>query len=88
MGFEVETNPIHSFIYKAELDNDLTEHELDHILVGRYNDKPNLNLSEADDWKYASLDAIRSDIGSNPENYTAWFKIIFEKSLDKLKPYA
>lgn len=87
MGFEVETNPIHSFIYKAELDNNLTEHELDHILIGRYNDKPELNLEEADDWKYVKLDAIQSDIQMNPDNYTAWFKIIFKESLDKLKPY-
>jgi isopentenyl-diphosphate delta-isomerase len=88
MGFAVDTNPIHSFIYRAELDNELTEHELDHILVGRYNDSPKLNLEEADDWKYVSLDVIQSDIQTNPEKYTAWFKIIFRESLDKLKPYA
>lgn len=87
MGFAVETEPIHSFIYRAELDNNLVEYELDHVLIGRYNEDPILNLEEADDWKYQSLDSIQLDIKTNPNNYTAWFKIIFEEALHKLKPY-
>lgn len=85
MGFVTDLKPIHSFIYKAELDNDLTEHELDHILIGSFNAAPDLNTDEADDWKYVSIDEIQQDIKSHPEKYTEWFKIIFAKSLDKLR---
>src|ERR1700740_2951379 len=34
MGFECELHPAFSFIYKAELDNNLTEHEFDHVYFG------------------------------------------------------
>lgn len=85
MGFSTDLQPIHSFIYKAKLDNNLTEHELDHILIGKFNGKPELNSDEADDWKYVSIDKIESDIKDRPEKYTAWFKIIFKESLDKLR---
>ena len=37
MGFVTELTDILSFIYKAPFDNGLTEHELDHILIGYYN---------------------------------------------------
>ena len=68
-----------SFIYKAPFDNGLTEHELDHILVGNFEGTPNINKDEVAAWKWMYLDDVKKDIQANPENYTAWFKIIFDK---------
>lgn len=79
MGFVTELEEKTSFIYKAPFDNGLTEHELDHIMVGYFDDAPNLNQEEVKDWKWMSLEAIKNDITINPCSYTAWFKIIFEK---------
>jgi len=79
MGFVTELKETTSFIYKAPFDNGLTEHEYDHILVGYYNDDPKLNFEEAADWKWMPLEEIKVDIALHPENYTAWFKIIFSK---------
>ena len=78
MGFVTELEEKTSFIYKAPFDNGLTEHELDHIMVGYFDDAPNLNR-EGKDWKWMSLEAIKNDITINPCSYTAWFKIIFDK---------
>ncbi|MCJ8288721.1 MAG: isopentenyl-diphosphate Delta-isomerase [Crocinitomicaceae bacterium] len=79
MGFSVPLEAVFSFIYKAELDNSLTEHELDHVLIGRFDDLPEINLDEVEDWKYIGLDTLTSDMKSHPESYTEWFKIIFER---------
>lgn len=79
MGFSVPLEAVFSFIYKAELDNSLTEHEFDHVLIGRYSDEPEMNLDEVEDWKYIDLVALESDMKSHPESYTEWFKIIFER---------
>ena len=79
MGFVTELEEKTSFIYKAPFDNGLTEHELDHIMVGYFDDAPNLNQEEVKDWKWMSLEAIKNDITINPCSYTAWFKIIFDK---------
>ena len=79
MGFVTELEEKTSFIYKAPFDNGLTEHELDHIMVGYFDDSPNLNKDEVKDWKWMSLEAIKNDIIYNPSSYTAWFKIIFDK---------
>lgn len=79
MGFTAELRESTSFIYKAPFDNGLTEHEFDHVLIGNYNGTPDINLNEVADWKWMSLDAVKLDIKKNPQLYTAWFKIIFEK---------
>ncbi|MDC7996327.1 isopentenyl-diphosphate Delta-isomerase [Altibacter sp. HG106] len=79
MGFSTELKETTSFIYKAPFDNGLTEHEYDHILVGSYNEAPQINPEEVADWKWESLDQIEADMKEHPERYTTWFKIIFEK---------
>ena len=79
MGFEVDLNEVTWFIYKAPFDNGLTEHELDHIMVGHFNGEPNINPEEVVSWKWMPLEAVKADIEQQPEQYTAWFKIIFDK---------
>lgn len=79
MGFVTELKETTSFMYKAPFDNGLTEHEFDHVLIGRYNDAPKINSEEVADWKWMDLEAVKVDIALNPDRYTEWFKIIFEK---------
>lgn len=85
MGFVTDLKEVFSFIYKAPFDNGLTEHELDHVMVGYFDGAPNLNADEVESYKWMTLEGVKADIENNPEQYTAWFKIIFEKSYDKLK---
>ena len=79
MGFTTDLKDVCSFIYKAPFDNGLTEHEFDHVLTGIYNDEPNLNPDEAEAYKWMKLEDVKADMQKNPEIYTAWFIIIFEK---------
>ena len=84
MGFVVELKELFSFIYKAPFDNGLTEHELDHVMIGYSNKEPQINPDEVADWKWMKPEDIKSDIAKNGANYTAWFKIIFERFYDHL----
>lgn len=79
MGFVTELKELFSFIYKAPFDNGLTEHELDHVMIGSFTSAPTINPDEVTDWKWMKPEEVKRDIAQNPENYTAWFKIIFEK---------
>ena len=79
MGFVTPLKETISFIYKAPFDNGLTEHELDHIMVGSYEDAPIINPDEVADWKWMPLEDVKQDIDDNHQLYTAWFKIIFKK---------
>jgi len=84
MGFTAELKELFHFIYKAPFDNGLTEHELDHVMMGHYEDPPMINTEEVANWKWMKPEAIKDDISRAPENYTAWFKIIFERFYDHL----
>lgn len=79
MGFTTDLKDTISFIYKAPFDNGLTEHEFDHILVGYYNGEPDLNPDEVHAYKWVDLETLKEDMVKNPQIYTEWFKIIFDK---------
>ena len=79
MGFTTPLKPMFSFIYKSKFDNGLTEHEFDHVLLGYYDKQPFINTIEVSEWKWMSLDKIILEIKNKPEDFTVWFKIIFER---------
>ena len=79
MGFTTPLKSMFSFIYKSKFDNGLTEHEFDHVLLGYYDKQPFINTIEVSEWKWMSLDKIILEIKNKPEDFTVWFKIIFER---------
>ncbi|WP_395044837.1 isopentenyl-diphosphate Delta-isomerase [Flavobacterium sp.] len=79
MGFVTELRELFHFIYKAPFDNGLTEHELDHVMIGYYNEEPKVNDDEVASWKWMAIDDVKKDMQDKPEIYTVWFKIIFDE---------
>lgn len=85
MGITCELKEVFSFIYKEKMDNDLTEHEFDHVFTGISDDDPVINTLEVVDWKRISFYELKNDILLSPETYTWWFRKIFEKVNGHLK---
>ena len=85
MGFETPLEYLFNFIYKAPFDNGLTEHELDHVMLGRYEAEPSINPEEVASWKWMDIDLIHADLINNPVYYTVWFGIIFDRFYNHLK---
>ncbi|MDB4602124.1 isopentenyl-diphosphate Delta-isomerase [Flavobacteriaceae bacterium] len=83
MGIKSELKLFTSFIYKAEFDNGLIEHEFDHVIVGSFVGNPVINQLEVCDWKWEDLDLIKENLKTYPDDYTEWFKIIFLKFYNK-----
>ena len=79
MGFKTDLKELFHFIYKAPFDNGLTEHELDHVMIGYSNQEPKINPDEVESWKWMKIEDIKKDMEIHPEIYTIWFKIIFDK---------
>ena len=72
------------FIYKADVGQNLWEHELDHVFTGNYDGKFSLNEEEVSDIRYITMEALDAEMESNPENFTEWFKIILGEYKDRL----
>lgn len=79
MGFSCDLEEMFWFVYKASFDNGLTEHELDHVMVGYYDEDPKINEDEAASFKWMLLEEVKNDIELHPDLYTEWFKIIFKE---------
>lgn len=79
MGMHSTLKELFSFTYKETLDNELTEHELDHVFVGITDLMPTINTDEVAEFKYIKYDSLILDIKNNPSHYTVWFKKIIER---------
>jgi len=79
MGFKTDLKELFHFIYKAPFDNGLTEHELDHVMIGYYDDQPTINPEEVESWKWMKIEDVKNNMEQQPDLYTVWFKIIFDE---------
>lgn len=75
MGMTCELKEAFSFVYKARLENNLTEYEFDHVFTGVTDTTPVPEQTEVAGWKYMSINNLEADIKTNPGKYTEWFKI-------------
>lgn len=81
MGFDCEMEEIFQFIYRAEFSNGLIEHEYDHVFIGHFNKLPNINPDEVNAWKWISPKELDADLRANPNSYTEWFKLSWQRVL-------
>lgn len=79
MGFTTDLTEIFQFIYKMEFDNGLTEHEFDHVFIGKFNGEVYPDNTEVRDHSFRNMEDIKTSIELFPDKYTAWFRIAFPK---------
>ena len=79
MGIETLLEHKTHFIYKTAFDNNLTEHEFDHVFVGVSDSKPRINKEEVNTYRYLSINSVKEEIKNHPDKFTSWFKIAVEK---------
>ena len=84
MGFECQLNKSFDFIYRAEFENGLTEHEFDHVFFGTFDDEPQPNPEEVDSIAWMPVDVLLADMKKNKSNYTYWFIVAINKIYDTL----
>lgn len=82
MGMDCELTYGFKFLYKAAFTNDLIEHEFDHVFFGESDETPIINSEEVASFKYVKLAELHQDIIENPNDYTVWLKLCFDKVLD------
>jgi isopentenyl-diphosphate Delta-isomerase len=81
MGLSCNLEQAFSFRYCAALNNGLIENELDHVFIGYCDNIPSPDKTEVSEWKWVDLLKINDDLIINKENYTYWFNIAFQKTL-------
>ncbi|MCB9183121.1 MAG: isopentenyl-diphosphate Delta-isomerase [Flavobacteriales bacterium] len=74
MGISTALTEQFSFTYRAELENGLIEHELDHVLFGAWSGPPDPDPAEVSEWRYADADDLEEEMRLRPERYTFWLR--------------
>ena len=85
MGFTTPLAKAFDFVYRAELEDGLIEHEFDHVFIGTYEGPVAPNSSEVMGVEYIHLDALAQKMEAEPARFTPWFHIAFPKLLQYLK---
>ena len=84
LGIETEITPKFHFIYKADVGQNLWEHELDHVFTGDFNGAVKMNPDEVSEVRYVTMQDLENEMESHPENFTEWFKIILKEYKEHL----
>lgn len=87
LGLTVELKKAGAFVYKARINDRITEYELDHVLFGISNDLPRINPSEVKEWAYWPTAVIERKLKEQPFLFTAWFRLIFPAIKSTLSGY-
>lgn len=66
-----------AFVYRAEFDNGLTEHECDHVIVGRCAGEIVPNPAEASEVRWVDFDTLAAELAAEPRKFAAWAPIVF-----------
>ena len=80
LGIDTPLEELFSFVYRAEDPaSGLTEHEFDHVLVGRFDGAPRPNPEEVGEWQWVEVRELLEDVRRRPGRYTPWFRLVLER---------
>ncbi|WP_280151816.1 isopentenyl-diphosphate Delta-isomerase [Piscinibacter sp. XHJ-5] len=80
MGIPSDLRKVASLLYRAPLDQGLTEHEFVHIHAGTFTGMPRPDPAEAAGWEWINLPALSARIQAEPDAFTVWFRQILERA--------
>lgn len=78
MGIRCELQKIFELTYNIKLEDDLSEHEFDHVFAGICNEVPLPDPMEVSEYKYIEIKELEEQMKETPEQFTAWFRSIFK----------
>lgn len=73
-----------AFVYRAKFANDLTEHEYDHVLIGRCMSEPVTNPDEVAAVRWVGLDDLATELAKYPTHFCAWAPMVLSIALADL----
>jgi isopentenyl-diphosphate Delta-isomerase len=79
LGLKADVQPVFSFVYRADVENDLIEHEYDHVFAGEYGGDFQLNPMEVEAIRYEEISDIRNEVQEDPSRFTTWFRLAFPR---------
>ena len=74
-----------SFVYRAEFDNGIAEHECDHVVVGRCVGEVAPDPAEASEVRWVTFDALAAELANEPVKFAVWAPIALTLAMASLR---
>jgi isopentenyl-diphosphate delta-isomerase len=84
-GIECDLKELFCFEYEHKFEENLYEHEYDHVFIGKYQGQFNLNPEEVADMRWMSFRDVEKELDKEPEKFAPWFKMAAPRVLEHLK---
>ncbi|MCC2097516.1 MAG: isopentenyl-diphosphate Delta-isomerase, partial [Hyphomicrobiales bacterium] len=75
MGFDCSLRFLFRIIYRHDVGEGLTEHELVHVFAGTYDGPVRPDPQEAEGYQWMAFEALVEDARKQPERYAPWLRI-------------
>jgi isopentenyl-diphosphate delta-isomerase len=75
MGVAVALEHALTFTYRAEFEDGLVEHEVDHVFTGRFDGRPAPNADEVRGWAWREVDELERELAAAPERFAPWLAL-------------
>lgn len=81
MGFVTPLQKAFHFTYNAQVENNLIEHEFDHVFVGTYDGPVPFNMEEVAAYRFVNPQQVEAELAEAPHTFTQWFKLALPQVL-------
>ncbi len=92
LSIEASLEYVYKFSYRAQFGEHGSENELCSVYLGKTDQAYSANANEVADVRYLARDALHNELRTNPEEFTPWFKMEWERLggefAEKLDSYA
>jgi len=73
MGIDCALKEAGQFVYRADVEPGLVEHEFDHVFTGSFEGSPLPDPAEVSEWRWIAPVALRDWVSRESTAFTAWF---------------
>ena len=81
IGIETPLKFLFKFQYQSGYENIGSENELCSVYIGQYGGQITADPLEIAEWKFIDISTLNQQLKNNPEHYTPWFKIEWQRML-------
>jgi len=73
-----------AFVYRAEFDNGLCEHEFDHVVIGRCEDDFAPDPYEVSDMRWIGFEELSAELRDEPKHFAVWAPIVLTLAMSDI----
>jgi isopentenyl-diphosphate delta-isomerase len=84
MGLQCDIEKLFSFVYRASVENNLIEHEYDHVFLGYSDAIPQPHTDEVHQYRWIYPTELVEEIQRHPETFTFWFREAIHRVLEEI----